>query len=359
MIESTDETTRERVERIFDEALDRPLGDRTRFVQISCGDDPELRREVDAMLAHYASTHGALLDEIASHELHAGVHAGAPPRIGSAEILEGLPPDGPLVRWSTRRQASPRDGVLALARGQLTGAARRRLTYRAEALNRADHPNLSRVIEMGSVEAGRGTEVFLLHEAVGGVVPHATGAESIAELRRRLQRVSALSEGLEELHRRGLFHGRVGQSVRLVDDGSYRLSEPGFAGLLAVLPPDGSELEPLPGPANPAPEWSAVPGWELDGRVDVYAMGQLIKAACHGLEGRLAQDATSLAALCLADDRDDRPRSGGALADAINTVLIDDSRQTDAEFTPRSVVAMVVLCVVAAAAGFAMGAMLV
>jgi hypothetical protein len=40
-------------------------------------------------------------------------------------------------------------------------------------------------------------------------------------------------------------------------------------------------------------------------------------------------------------------------------VLIDDGRQTDAEFTPRSVVAMVVLCIVAAAAGFALGAMLV
>jgi hypothetical protein len=65
--------------------------------------------------------------------------------------------------------------------------------------------------------------------------------------------------------------------------------------------------------------------------VDIYAMGHLIKAACHGLEGRLAQKANALAALCLANDRDDRPRSGGALADAINTVLIDDGRQTDAE----------------------------
>ena len=358
VIDSTDETTRERVERIFDEALDRPVVDRSRFVQACCGDDPELRSEVDAMLSHYASTHGALLDETASHELHPGTNTGAPPRIGSAEILEGLPPDGPLVRWSTRRQASPRDGVLTLARGQLTGAARRRLTYRAESLNRADHPSLSRVLEMGSVEAGRGTEVFLLHEAVAGVVPHATGAESIAELRRTLERIAAVAEGLEELHRRGLFHGRVGQSIRLVDDGSYRLAEPGFAGLLAVLPPDGSELAPLPGPVNPAPEWSAVPGWELDGRVDVYAIGHLLKAACEGLEGRLVQQSAHLAARCLAEDRDERPRSGGALADAINTLLVDDTRQTDAEFTPRSFVAVVILCVVAAAAGFALGAML-
>jgi hypothetical protein len=212
---------------------------------------------------------------------------------------------------------------------------------------------------MGSIEAGRGTEVFLLHEAVGGVVPHAAAAESIAELRRTLERIAKLAQGLEELHRRGLFHGRVGQSVRLVDDGSYRLAEPGFAGLLAVLPPDGSELAPLPGPSQPAPEWSAVPGWELDGRVDVYAVGHLLHTACHGLEGRLAQQANSLAMQCLAEDRDERPRSGGVIADAINALIADAGQQAEAEFTPRSMMALIVLCVVAAAAGFALGAILV
>lgn len=359
MTESTEETTRDRVERIFDEALDRPLAARGEFLQTHCGDDPDLRSEVEAMLANYASTHGALLTEEASHELRAGMQAGAPPRIGSAEVLEGLPADGPLVRWSTRRDAPPRDGVLAVARGSLTGAARRRLTYRAEALHRAEHPALTSVLEMGSVEAGRGTEVFLLHEAVGGVVPQASGADSIAELRRILERVMVLCEGLEELHRRGLFHGRVCRSVRLVDDGSYRLAEPGFAGLLAVLPPDGSEIGPLPGPQEPAPEWSALPGWELDGRVDVYAVGQLLRSGCQGLEGPLARQTMHLAQQCLAADRDERPRSGGALADAIGSIVSTDARDEDLEFTPRSTLAMVILCVVAAVAGFALGAILI
>lgn len=359
MTESTEETTRKRVERIFDEALDRPLGARDEFIRQHCGDDPSLRTEVEAMLEHYTSTHGALLAETASHELRAGMQIGAPPRIGSAEVLESLPDDGPLVRWSTRRDVPPRDGVLVLARGSLTSAARRRLTYRAEALHRADHPALTQVLEMGSVEAGRGTEVFLVHEAVAGVVPQASSADSIAELRRLLERCAVLCDGLEELHRRGLFHGRVCRSVRLVDDGTLRLSEPGFAGLLAVLPPDGSEIAPLPGPQDPAPEWSALPGWELDGRTDVYAVGQLLAAASKGLEGPLAMQAGHLAQHCLQADRDARPRSGGALADAIRVALAGDQQQHDLEFTPRSTLAMVIVCIVAAAAGFALGAILI
>ncbi|MCH2136534.1 MAG: hypothetical protein MK101_08125 [Phycisphaerales bacterium] len=359
MSEPTEETTRERVDRLFDEALDRPLAARDSFLQSHCGDNPELRREVEAMLAHYATTTGALVEDDTSHELRAGMQAGAPPRIGSAEVLEVLTSDGPLVRWSTRRDAAPRDGVLVLARGSLTKAARRRLTYRAEVLHRAQHPALAQVLEMGSVEAGRGTEVFLLHEAVEGVTPQASAADSIAELRRLLERLSVLCQGLEELHRRGLFHGRVCGAVRLVDDGSFRLAEPGFAGLLAVLPPDGSEIAPLPGPQTPAPEWTALPGWELDSRVDIWAIGQMMQAAARGLEGPLAQQTSKLAERCLAGDRNARPRSGGALSDAIDRMLQEDSMQDELAFSPRSTVAIVIVCIVAAAAGFALGAILI
>jgi hypothetical protein len=356
--ESIEESTRERIERIFDEALDRPLAARADYLVGTCGDDPELRAEVEAMLDHYASTHGALLSELASHELCAPKQAGAPPRIGSAEVLEGLPADGPLVRWSTRRSEAPREGILVLARGQLTGDARRRLTYRAESLLRAEHPALSRVIEMGSVEAGRGTEVFMVHENVGGVVPHAEGADSIAELRRSVQRLVELCEGLDELHRRGVFHGRVSRSIRLVEDDTLRLAEPGFAGLLAVLPPDGSEMAPLPGPTDPAPEWSALPGWELDGRVDVHAVGALLKCVCGSLEGPLARHTGALADHCLAADRNERPRSGGVLADALRS-LIQTDQVDDLDYSPKASMTTIILCVVAGVAGFALGALLI
>ena len=355
MTESIEETTRDRIERIFDEALDRPLAAREEFLVGTCGDDPELRSEVEAMLDHYASTHGALLSELASHELCAGKQAGAPPRIGSAEVLEGLPADGPLARWSTRRTEAPREGILVLARGQLTSDARRRLTYRSESLHRAEHPALSRVIEMGSVEAGRGTEVFMVHENVGGVVPHAEGADSIAQLRRTVQRFAELCDGLDELHRRGVFHGRVNRSIRLVEDDTLRLAEPGFAGLLAVLPPDGSEIDPLPGPTDSAPEWSALPGWELDGRVDVHAVGTLLKCACGSLEGPLARQVGALADHCLAADRNERPRSGGVLADALRS-LVQTDHVDDLAYAPKASTATVILCVVAAVAGFALGA---
>lgn len=354
----TEEAGREQAERIFDEALSRPETARAQFVVTECGDDPEMRSEVEAMLVHYASTHGALHQEKASHQLRPGAHSDAPPRIGSAEVLEPLPHDGPIHRWATCRDAAPREGVLALLRGVLTHDARRRLTWRAEALGRAQHGALARVLELGSVEAGRGAEVFLMHEQVGGVPPLTKGAESVGELQRMLERLAVLCDGLEELHRRGLFHGRVDCAVRLVENDMLRLAEPGFAGLLATLPPDGSEFDPLPGPRNGAPEWSTQPGWELDGRVDIYAVGQLLEGTCGSLEGRLPQQVRTLVDRCLSPDRDERPRSGGAMADALRDLLHDEQRAVEQEYSPRSLMATVVLCLVSAAAGLALGALL-
>jgi len=354
----TEEAGREQAERIFDEALSRPEAARGQFVAAECGDDPEMRSEVEAMLLHYDSTRGALHQETASHQLRAGAHSDAPPRIGSAEVLDTLPSDGPIQRWATCRDTAPREGVLALLRGVLTHDARRRLTWRAEALGRAQHGVLARVLELGSVEAGRGAEVFLMHEQVDGVPPLTKGAESVEELQRMLERFAVLCDGLEELHRRGLFHGRVDCAVRLVDDGTFRLAEPGFAGLLAALPLDGSDFEPLPGPRNGAPEWSTQPGWELDGRVDIYAIGQLLEGTCGSLEGRLPHQVRGLVERCLSPDRDERPRSGGAMADALRGLLQDEQHAVEQEYSPRRLMATVVLCLVSAAAGLALGAWL-
>ncbi|MCH2138360.1 MAG: hypothetical protein MK074_04845 [Phycisphaerales bacterium] len=355
MTESTEDTTRDQTERIFDEALSRPPASRAEFIASACADDPDMQDEVEAMLAHYLSTHGALQEDEASHTLQSATAEDGPPTISGAEVLDAMDTDGPVHRWHTRREMAPKDGILSLLRGTLTHDARRRLTWRAESLLRAEHPALPRVLETGSIEAGRGTEVFMLHEDVGGVSPHQHGAQSVAELRRVIARLSLLCDGLEELHRRGLFHGRVASAARLADNDTLRLAEPGFAGLLAVIPPDGSELDPLPGPRHAAPEWASLPGWELDGRVDVFAVGQLLQHACDGLDHPLGIAAASLAQSCMAADRNERPRGGGELADALRRISTDDEAAS-ADFSPKHIVAVAVLCLVSAAAGFALAA---
>ena len=142
-------------------------------------------------------------------------------------------------------------------------------------------------------------------------------------------------------------------AARLTDGGVVRLAEPGFAGLLAGLPQDGTSFKPLPGPRVTAPEWATQQGIDLDGRVDVFAVGQLLESACGTLDGRLAGRTRRLVDRCLSNDRDNRPRSGGALADELRALLHEEQAATEQDFSPRSLLVTVVLCLLAAAAGFA------
>jgi serine/threonine-protein kinase len=58
----TDPARRRRVEELCDAALSRTPAQRAAFLAAVCGDDPGLRREVEALLAH-AHTAGRFLGE--------------------------------------------------------------------------------------------------------------------------------------------------------------------------------------------------------------------------------------------------------------------------------------------------------
>jgi hypothetical protein len=58
----TDPARRQRVEELCDAALSRTPGERTAFLAAVCDDDPGLRREVEALLAH-THTAGRFLEE--------------------------------------------------------------------------------------------------------------------------------------------------------------------------------------------------------------------------------------------------------------------------------------------------------
>src|SRR5690348_4059242 len=49
-----------RVKALFQAALDRPAGERTAFVAMACGDNDEVRREVESLLASDARDSGEL-----------------------------------------------------------------------------------------------------------------------------------------------------------------------------------------------------------------------------------------------------------------------------------------------------------
>ena len=67
---------RARIDEICEAALDRPPGERASLVAAACGDDTELRREVDALLAHAGAAEGFLTQPIAAMAADVFIDAG-------------------------------------------------------------------------------------------------------------------------------------------------------------------------------------------------------------------------------------------------------------------------------------------
>jgi serine/threonine protein kinase len=69
------------IEEIFQSALERPLSERTAYVAQACGNDGELRVEVESLLAN-ARNATAVLDSVVAGDLREMVRSSTPSEIG-------------------------------------------------------------------------------------------------------------------------------------------------------------------------------------------------------------------------------------------------------------------------------------
>src|SRR5690242_17083044 len=79
---------RQKVESLFRDALEQPAQERGARLQRACGDDPEMLREVGALICNYSDDDPGGGTAVAAAQLLT-VHAAAPgQRIGHYELLE-------------------------------------------------------------------------------------------------------------------------------------------------------------------------------------------------------------------------------------------------------------------------------
>jgi len=358
-----------RADQIFTEALDRPPSSRLAFIESACGEDAELRSEVENLLDHYSSAEDALTRTRTTHRIsgrsdveQVDLRTESGLTVGTCRLDGQLHDDGMFERWATRHSDDRPAAVLSLARQRLSTDDARRISLGAETLLRLDHPGLPRVLEAGTVDLGRGPEGFFLIEKVEGRSLADGPAQSTAELRRRMTQMVDVCEAVQELHFHGLAHGRLTPArIVICESGNARLTDPGLLPALATAIPDSAAAEQLrniPG----APERAILSPVSLDGRIDVFDLGGLLLRWCGDLTGTLAEQARGIALRATAHDRGDRFRAAGDLGDALNQVLNPSAAGAAAEdehsakLTP---LATAMLLAVAAAVGFTLGAMLI
>jgi tetratricopeptide (TPR) repeat protein len=288
------------VEDVFLAALKRDgEAERAAYLMEACGDDTDLRRRVDRLLAAHARV-GNFLEQPAlelagptDQEPGTGPAAGpddpspvpeAPgARIGPYRLVRKLGEGGMGVVYEAE-QAEPVRRLVALKvvkPGMDSAQVLSRFEAERQALALMDHPNIARILDAGTTDRG---SPFFVMELVRGTPITRYCDEHHMGLRERLGLFVAVCRAVQHAHQKGVIHRDLkpsnipvtvvdGRPVpKVIDFGTAKAVGPrltertlftGFGALVGT-------------PEYMSPEQAGLGSADVDTRSDVYSLGVLL-----------------------------------------------------------------------------------
>jgi tetratricopeptide (TPR) repeat protein len=326
----------QRAKDLFLQALSQPDADRNAFLETACGEDVDLRHEVESLLAF--------------HQEEEDITPGPGPETAQARFAPGdvfagryrmitrLGRGGMGEVWRADDVVLEAPVALKLI-SSAEADARDRVLNEVRLARQITHPSVCRVFDVGEA-AG---DVFFSMELVEG--------EDLASLLRRVGRLPServidiarqLCAGLAAAHAQGVLHRDLKPANVLIDDnGAVRITDFGIATTKSRT--DRKVLVGTPG--YMAPE-QMVPGGRLSERTDVYALGTVLYELVVGqhpfsrsgtgtqpprpstLAPHVDPNLERVIMRALAADPQDRPASANAVAEALPTRSLLDGRKT-------------------------------
>ena len=328
----------QQVERLYHAALEQAPAERAVFLDEACADDPDLRAEVDSLLA--AAAGGDAFLEAPALEVTARALAAELPRLavgqrlGAYQILAPLGAGGigeVYTARDTRLERTVALKVLSPANAE-NAVWRQRFERESRALAALSHPHICQVFDVGR----DGGVDFLVMEYLEGETLAARLAKGLIPFDQALRYGIEIADALAQAHRRGVLHrdlkpGNImltRSGVVLVDFGLARIelkasyskdvdaraetltSEGVIAGTLQYLSPE------------------QLNGATADGRSDIFAFGAVLHEM---LTGRRTFDGESHAMVIAAilehaplPVSSARPTAPAALDRAVSKALAKD-----------------------------------
>jgi eukaryotic-like serine/threonine-protein kinase len=283
--------TRKRVLEILDATLAEPPSSRPEFLAQACGDDDELRLEVESLLALEDEADRFLPESAVPGPGQSGV-LGDGLRIGPYRVLERIGRGGMgTVYKAVREDDFEKQVALKLLQSDLVSESNvRRFHNERQILARLEHPAIARLLDGGSTDDGR---PYLVMEHVDGVPIDRYCDDHRLSTRARLELFLKVCSALAFAHQSLVVHRDLKPgNILITEHGAPKLLDFGIAKLLD--PDDATRRDLTRGAEQPmTPRYASpeqVRRQPITTVSDIYALGVLLyrlltgRLPC-GLEG--------------------------------------------------------------------------
>src|SRR5262245_24000221 len=261
--------------------------DRSAILDRECGDDGELRREVESLLD--ARTQALLRTAGAAHSLAATITESAPSAerpgdmVGRYKLLERIGEGGFGAVWMAeqREPVKRRVALKVIKLGMDTRQVIARFEAERQALALMDHPHIAKVFDAGATEAGR---PYFVMEYIKGVPILEYCDTAALDTPSRLRLFSSVCHAIQHAHQKGIIHRDIKPSNVLVTmhDGvpvpkviDFGIAKATSAELTTrTLFTEHRQM--VGTPAYMSPEQAEMSGLDVDTRSDIYSLGVLL-----------------------------------------------------------------------------------
>ena len=265
-------------------AMESPA-DRARYLDQACGAHPQLRAELEELLAAYPKVERFL--ELPTPALMATVDAPCCERpgtvIGPYKLMEQIGEGGMGLVFVAEQQHPVRRKVAlkVIKPGTDTRHVIARFEAERQALALMDHPNIARVLDAGETASGR--PYFVMDFIRGEPITEYCDDNQLTS-RERLELFLQVCQAVQHAHQKGIIHRDIKPSNVLVmsNDGTagVKVIDFGVAKAIGQQLTDKTvytQIAQLIGtPLYMSPEQAGQSSLDVDTRTDIYALGVLL-----------------------------------------------------------------------------------
>ena len=192
-----------RIKELFGAALELDPSERAAFLRDACGDDENLKAEIESLLAAHDRIRSSIQQSLAGAFIITTCEA--PKSIGPYQLIRKLGEGGMGQVWLAEQTAPVRRQVaLKLIRaGMFDESLLQRFQSERQSLAMMDHPAIAKVFEAGSTPDG---QPYLVMEYVPGLPITEYCDQKKLTIRERLELFIKACEGIQHAHQKAIIH---------------------------------------------------------------------------------------------------------------------------------------------------------